>query len=224
MATGQTILNRMELVDQELQLQSSEADVVRGLIAANVAQDYFESRLALHPNALVSGTGTVVTAANTETTALPTGMLRLDGLQFINASTSRPDYDLIPIKRTGGQVTAASWPAPLWRPSGSGAPTAYWTNGTSIYWSPLPNAVHTVRWHGLVSATDITASGTFAYPDSALFPLAVFAARILKLGIGDPQGDYEALAEKTFDPVISAMTHFQRDGAQPFRYTEAHDT
>ena len=57
--TGQDLLDRMELVNQELQLQSGEADVTRGLLALNVAQDYLESILALHPGMMSDTTGTV---------------------------------------------------------------------------------------------------------------------------------------------------------------------
>ena len=42
MATGQTVLDLMEVLAPELQLQSAEADVVKGLIVLNRAQSAFE--------------------------------------------------------------------------------------------------------------------------------------------------------------------------------------
>src|SRR3990167_9038126 len=101
MATGQSLLDRMELLNQELQLQSGESDVTRGLTALNVAQDCFEARAAARPNIYGSTTpvGTVTTTVNTENTAFPTGLLRLDRLQYIDPGTSRPAWDLNPIRR-----------------------------------------------------------------------------------------------------------------------------
>jgi len=87
--TGQNLLDRMELVNQELQLQAGEADVVRGLVALNVAQDYLESLLASRGKSFIGTTpGNVVTAANTETTAFPAGVLRIDRMQVLDATTS----------------------------------------------------------------------------------------------------------------------------------------
>ena len=94
MATGQSVLDLMEIMDRGLQLQSGETGVTLGLRAANAAQDYFESILALEPNVLGSQVGTITTAASTESTTFPTGVLRIDRLQYIDPTTSRPSWDL----------------------------------------------------------------------------------------------------------------------------------
>ena len=94
MATGQTLLDLMEVMDRGLQLQSGETGVTRALSALNASQDHFESILALEPNVHGSSIGTVTTAANTESTAFPSTLMRLDRLQFIGADTSRPAWDL----------------------------------------------------------------------------------------------------------------------------------
>src|SRR4051812_32985844 len=104
--TGQGLLDRMELLNAELQLQAGEADVTKGLLSLNVAQDYFESVAAQRGKLFGSAVGTVVTAANTESTAYPTGLLRLDRLQYIDPVTSRPAGDLTPIRRTGGHSSS----------------------------------------------------------------------------------------------------------------------
>src|SRR3990170_3160975 len=102
MATGQSLLDRMELLDQELQLQSGENDVTRGLLALNVAQDYLETLLAVIPQVSGDNTTTVVTAASTETTAFPTGYLRIDRMQWIDPATSRPSGpDLVQLGYVG---------------------------------------------------------------------------------------------------------------------------
>ena len=225
MATGQDMLDRMELLNQELQLQSGETDVTRGLLALNVAQDYFESRAALRPMFLGGNAiGTVTTSNATESTAFPSGVLRIDRLQFIDSGTSRPAWDLVPIKRTGAHAWNRYWPLNIVSTSSSGKPRAYYTNGTNIYWDPLPDATHTVRYYGFAAASNITASGTFAYVDIVMFPLAAFAVRVLKMGLDDPQADVTAMAATTFDPVLDALTNFLRDGATYLEYTEDHDT
>jgi hypothetical protein len=221
--TGQTLLDYMELLNQELQLQPGEANVTRGLLALNVAQDYFEAQAALRAQVFGSAVGTVTTAANTETTAYPAGLLRIDRLQLLDSGTSRPKAELVPIQRAGGQAAATYWPLNLISNS-TGEPSRYWTNGTNIYWSPLPSGTSTVRYYGFASAATITASGTFAYPDMVAFPMAAFAASVLKVGVDDDPSSLGSLSTATFDPVLDALTQFNRDGAQAIEYTQVHST
>lgn len=224
MATGQTLLDTMEVLNQELQLQSGEVDASRGLVALNRAQDYFESILANERGVKLDSVGTVTTTASTESTAYPTGLLRLDRLQLLNSTTLRPEADLLPIHDTGGHSPSGDWPESIGLALGSGKPAGYWTNGRSIYWVPLPDATYTVRWYGLQAATDITASGTFLYDDVVILPLASFATRLLRLGIDDDVNDIGTLAENVFRPLIKSLANFQRDGARPLSYRYSHGT
>ncbi len=224
MATGQTILNLMAVLDQELQVQPAEADVVPALIALNAAQDFFEGLLALKPNVMGDTVGTIATVANTEATAFPTGVLRIDRLQFINPDTARPQWDLDRVGPSGGHAQSYRWPYYLMMTQGSGRPTSYWTNGRNIYWNPLPDATHTVRWYGLQAATDITAGGTFLYPDIVMLPLASFAVKLMGLGVGDDVADHASLANETFSPVISVLERYVRDRVAPFDYRYRHIT
>lgn len=221
MATGQSLLDRMEVLNQELQLQSGEVDAARGLVALNMAQDYFESLIAQRPNALGSATGTVVTAAGTETTTFPAGVLRIDRMQLLDPSTSRPRVELVRLHRVGGHVVGADWLGNLATGS-SGVPRGYWTNGTAIYWSPLPSGVSTLRWYGFQVASDITAGGTFAYPDIAMLPIASMAVQLLKQGVDDPAGEASGMATAAFEQVLDAMGRFNRDGAVGLEYTRIH--
>jgi hypothetical protein len=221
MATGQTLLNLCELLDQELQLQAGEVDVVRGLVALNAAQDYFEALVALRPRAMGGAVGTVATVNATETTAFPTSLLRLDALKALNASTNRPEYQLAKLERTGGTAaTAGALFGPL--ASGSGRPTSYWTDGTNIYWNPLPDTAYNIRWYGFASAADITAVGTFTYKDVAMLPIATFAVKLMKMGVEDSPEALQGMAEQTFRPVLDLMELFNRDGAASFRYSQNH--
>lgn len=220
--TGQDLLDRMELLNEELQLQVGEANVVRGLLALNVAQDYFESVAASRPNILGSSTGTVVTAANTETTLFPLGLLRLDRLHLLDAN-GKVVGELTKLHRTGGHASNANWPLSL-TTSTSGKPTAYWTNGLNIYWSPLPSGMSTVRWYGFSAASNITASSTLTYPDIIAMPLAGFAAAIYKGGVDDDPKDVGGLAQNAFGSALDALALFNRDGARGLEYTEVHST
>ena len=226
MATGQSLLDRMELLNQELQLQSGEENVTRGLLALNVAQDTFESRAAMRPHLYGSSTpvGTVTTTVSTETTAFPSTVLRIDRLQFIDPDTSRPAWDLIPIKRTGAHAWNRYWPLSLTSSTTTGRPRAYWTNRINIYWDPLPSGTHTVRYYGFTPATDITAGGTFLYEDIVMLPLAAFAVALMRLGVDDPVGESAQLAEKHFTSVLDLLEGFNRDGPVGLEYDQFHDT
>jgi len=225
MATGQDLLNRMELLDTELQLQPAESDVARGLLALNMAQDTFESLIARYPDVMGDTVGTVVTTAAMETTPFPVGVLRIDRLQFIDPTSNLPVWDLQRIKRTGGHAWQRFWPWNVISASTSpGKPLAYWTDGRDIYWSPLPDATYTVRWYGVKAAVDITAGGTFTFPDVVMLPLAAFAVRILEEGVDDDDQGLIQLAQTTFGPVIQSLSNFDRDTATPFEYTRVHET
>lgn len=224
MATGQSLLDLCEDLDRELQLQSGEADVARGLRALNAAQDYLEGLLAQHPDVFGGQTANVSTANNTESSAFPAGFLRIDRLQYLDASTSRPAWDLEPIKRVGGHAWSRAWPLYIVTTTSGGKPRGYWTNGTNIYWDPLPDGTHTVRCYGFKTASDLTAGGTFAYPDLCMLALATFAVKVLRIGVDDPTPDYTALANDLFTPLLATLANFNRDGAAPLQYRYGHDT
>lgn len=223
--TGQNLLDMMELVNQELQLQSGEADVVRGLIALNVAQDYFESIAATRPGFKGDTAGAVTASAAIETTAFPTSVLRIDKLQMQDDSGAiMYDLDEIPDNYTGGHRASRSWPYHLFASTLTGRPIAYWTQGTNIYWDPLPDATYTVRWYGFQTASNITAGGTFAYPDVVAFPIASFATQLMNIGVGDDPGAHQALAMQTFAPVIQTLSNPTRQSPPAYYYHYRYNT
>tara|TARA_R100001086_G_scaffold82443_1_gene40380 strand:+ start:623 stop:1297 length:675 start_codon:yes stop_codon:yes gene_type:complete len=222
MATGQTMLDLMETMDYGLQLQSGESGVTRGLRALNAAQDHLESLLALDPNVVGSSVGTVTTAASTETTSVPTGLLRLDRLQYIDASTSRPAWDLERVGPVGDHNAGGGYPPFLLSSSVTGKPLRYWTNAAHFYWDPLPDATHTVRYYGLKAASDITAGGTFAYPDLALMAVAQFATKMLRIGKDDDVRSLSDVGMQVFAPVLQAFSRFNRDRVPGYDYRYTH--
>ena len=220
MATVQTVFDRMEVLDQELQLQSGEADVTRGLAAVNMAQDHFEAMVAQFPSLLGDQAATVTTSANTETTTFPAGLLRLDSLWFIDPTDSLPRWRVEPVFGSGAH--REHYINPVWNRTASssvtGRPREYWTDGTNFYWNPIPDGTHTVRWYGFKAATDYTAAAdTFAYPDICLTPFAAFATRLFQLGIDDSDAQYNRLAQETFGPVIKTLQNFRREGPRPIK-------
>ena len=225
MATGQTLLDLMEAFDYGLQNQSGETSVTFALRALNASQDHLEGMMALQPNAMGSSIGTVTTTANTESTAVPTGLMRLDRLQFIDATTSRPSWDLERVGPVGDHYGTQSRNRSVeFNSSSTGKPQRYFTNGAHFYWDPLPDATHTVRYYALIAASDITASGTFAYPDVAIGPVAQFAAKILKIGKDDDAQPISTLGIELFGPTIQQMSRYNRDRAPGYDYRYIHTT
>lgn len=218
--TGQDLLDLMQVFDNELLLQPGEPDVNRALIALNASQDLFESVVAAHPNLLGDTVGTLSVTSGTETTAFPSTLLRLDKIWMLD-SNSRPLYPLRKIDMTGGHLV--SHVAPYASFATTGKVNGYWTDGSYIYWSPFPSQPSTVRWHGFTPASDIEAGVTFAYRDIVAMPLAAFATKLMKVGVGD---DTMSLDEATgaFAPVVQRLANFNRDSAPGFIYRQAHDT
>ena len=223
MATGQSLLDTMEVMDRGLQLQSGETGVTLGLRAVNAAQDHFESMMSLQPNVMASSIGTVTTSASTESTAFPSGVIRLDRIQFIDPDTSRPAWDLERVGPVGDHYASVGvYPSLQFNATTSGRPVRYWTNGSNIYWDPLPDATHTVRYYGMKAASDITAGGTFAYPDIVMLPIVQFAVRMLRIGKDDEAGPVIDLGNQIFGPVIQTLARFNRDRAPGYDYRYTH--
>lgn len=221
-STGQAILDRMEILHPELQLQPGESDVAKGLIAANMAQAAFEALLAQTPGVLGDTSNTVATTTDTETTTFPTGLLRLDKLQYVDSSTNRVAWDLDPIYGTGGHAPATDWLTTT--ATATGKPIRYWTNGRLIYWDPIPDDAYTIRWYGFQAASAITASGTVTYPDLCLLPIATMAVKLIRVGLDDAADQLTALAQEVFEPVITTMRGFRREGPRPMVYRYSHST
>lgn len=223
MSTIQDVFNIAEVLNRDLRLQTSEADVTKGIVAYNMAKRHFEAQVAVRPGFLGGAEGTVATVASTESTAFPTGVLRIDRLQLENSS-GLPKRDLIPIRQPGGHSTNR-YPTVLTPATVSGEPDAYYTNGTVIYWSPLPNAAHTVRYYGFtVAAAATAAANTFPYPDICLDPFGAFVAKVFSTGLDDPIQELQVTSMELFIPVIEAMSRFQRDGASIPTYRNVHRT
>lgn len=222
--TGQDLLNRMEIFNAELQNQVSESDVSRSLVALNMAQDHFEGMIATHSKSFGGQTTTISQTQQVESTAFPTGFLRIDALHYLDPTTNRPAWQLTPLYRTMGHSPSQYWPYNLLVQSVPGVPRAYFTDGTNIYWDPLPDSSsNAIRVSGFKTASDITAGGAFAYPDICANPFSGFAARLMKLSLDDDASQMAALAEEFFAPVIKVLGNFERARAHELEYTRLHE-
>ena len=223
--TGQTVLNYLELIDRELQLQSGEADVTRGLLALNAAQDLFESMVAAEAELLGGEVTNLVLTVNQLYSTFPAGLLRVDRLHYLDpADNDTPIWEVVNIKRTAGQVSRRGWVWGLVTNTQSGKPKAYWTAGTRLWWRPKPDAADTIRIYGFLAKADITAGSTFNYEDLVALPLATLASKLMRLGKDDPLGDISALAQSVLTPAMNQLRNFNKDGASEYVYTESHST
>ena len=220
-----SILEQISIVDNELDVSANGADESRCITALDMAQNMFESILANHPDTL--GTiGTVATVAGQQYSNWPTGLLRLDNLYLLN-SEGRQVQQINIIQDVGGQSGAGGWPwnSTGFAGSGSGSPRQAYTNRQYLFWSPIPDAVYTLRTYGLVAKTDLTSRDqTFEYPDEVSTPLAIFADRLLSIGVGDPSDELRTLAEQMFAPVINMLRKPTRQRPQSRQYSRTHTT
>lgn len=220
------ILTKMSVLDNELDISSGGADETRAISALDMAQDAWESIIANHPDLLGTAANTA-TVANTEATAWPTGLLRIDTMWYMNTDSTPnlPAWKIDLIQDVGGHMVGAGWPANLSMGMGKGKPVGCYTNRANLYWRPLPDAVYTVRINGLYAATDISVrTATFAYPDQASNPLAAYASRLLSMGVADPSEEMKALADEMFAPVINMLRQPTRQRPQSRQYSRVHST
>lgn len=223
MATGQDLLDTMELLDQELQLQPGENDVTRALVALNRSQDHWEALLAKRPRHYGGTTYTVATVGQQEYTTMPTGCLRIDRIQNLDPNSLRPtgpDLDFLGYAGSHTNTLNASVIVP---PSeAQGRPSGYWTDGAKIWWAPLPDTVYSLRVYGLAAQANITAGGTFAYLDYVILPMATLAVKLMNIGVDDSADAYDRLAEQVFRPALDSLYSFVQDRAPGYDYTQTH--
>jgi len=151
--------------------------------------------------------------------------LRLDALWFVDTALT-PDQATRQLDRifdTGGH--APQWPWPYAGIVGTGEPEAYWTDELNVYWRPIPDATHTIRWYGFKAKDDITTRGaTFGYPNYLMLPFASFAVRVLSIGIADDTEELQALAGDLFQPALRKARRFSREQPGGRVYSRYHAT
>lgn len=222
--TAADLLTRMQVITNELQIDSGGDDESRCLTALDMAQDYMESVAASMPR-IGSAQSTIATVANTETTAWPSSLKRVDSIWYIDSTTNLPAWQLTPIHNVGGHRPSTAFPFNLVVNPSTGAPREYGYDEDYFYWLPIPDAAYTLRVYGLSARTALTSRGvTFGWDDEVSVPLAGFACRLLKIGIDDPPEALQAFAEETFVPVLRSLRKRVRQAPQGRTYTQDHTT
>lgn len=224
------ILDRMEIFDNELSTGSAEADETRSITAINIVQDWFEA-LAAGQSEMLQGYSTLTTTANTEVSNWPTGLLRLDSLWYVDTDNTPnlPQWQLEPMYETGGHRPSLSWPETVTLSLTTGKPRRYYATGPHtagrIFWEPVPDAVHTIRYYGLRAATDYTLrADTFAYPDGVSPFIAQEAAKLLRLGLDETVSDLQRQAAVSLSAALDLCRRWWNDEAGARHYADAHDT
>lgn len=222
-ADGQLLLDHVNDVIAEIDVQPAEDDVPRALRSLNRAQDLVEMLLSPIPlvRSMLGTKENIVTVANDELTAVPAGFLTVERLQFINPDTSLPSYSLTSIPWVGGSSINGGDPL-LSVSLGGGPPREYTIFGGDVYWSPVPDAIHTVRIWGFKAAADIAVGTNWDYGDELIMAVAAVAARIFKGRIDDDPAEIVRLANDNLSPVIAQMKRRWSDGPDYFRHTEIH--
>lgn len=225
-----TILAKMQVLDNELDIAVGGADETRAISALDMAQDVFESMIANHPDTLGKITS-ITTTANQEYTTWPTALLRLDNLWKMDTTQTPnlPQWEIEVIQDVGGQAVNVGFPwlsgLVGYTPSGRGAPVKAYTNRQYLFWTPVPDAIYTLRAYGFSAETDITSrSQTFAYPDLVSVPMAAYATRLMEMGIDDPSQELASLADEIYGPVLNMLRQPTRQRPQSRQYSRIHTT
>lgn len=225
MSTVADILTFMGVMDNELDVAASGADEARAIQAINMAQHQFEAIASEYPKVGQTAATTVATIANTEQTAFPSTLLRLDAIWYLDPTTSLPVWKLKRITEVGGHVPSLPYPLNLALAVGTGAPSGYYANMADFFWLPLPDGVSTLRIYGLFEAAEYTArANTFTYPARLKGPFAEFATQLLSRALGDTDNAVETLASAIFRPVCIRLKKFDRSEPVPRTYSSVHTT
>lgn len=222
-------LAQMAMLDNELQVESGEADEDAAITALLTAQQHFETLAANYPQTYVRQFS-VTTAAATETSTMPTTVLRVDSLWALDAATGEPIYELDPISRIGGHVPVLPWPLRMALSRGQGQPARWWADENYIYWTPKPDAIYTLRGYGLVAAAsfddrdDAFAPAGMRRPEQVSLAIAAFADKLLGVGTADPTDELEALATTLFTPILRRARHEVRGKPDGRAYSQHHTT
>lgn len=232
------MLARMAVYDSELRTGTTGVHETIATRALNMAQDALEAVIASRPK-MMQTYSTLTTTANVEATDWPndlsTGvqLLRLDALWVLDAN-SRPLYMLDDYTIVGGHYPQAPPPLNLVIQTvspQSGRPRGYYSGGpgAQFNWSPIPDAVYTMRWYGFASKTtliapSVTATSYFGYPDIVADVVIAGAVRAIRIGKDDPADVIAALQIEMRDPALKALARTNRQQAMGRAYSDVHLT
>jgi len=113
--------------------------------------------------------------------------------------------------------------------SSTGKPRRYYATGPHtagrIFWEPVPDAAHTIRYYGLIAEAAYTARGnTFAYPDTVSPAFSQEAAKILRLGRDDSITDLQRQAAGSLGAALESCRRWWNDDVGARHYSDVHET
>ena len=225
-----TLLNYMTVFDNELQVGADDPDETRAIRAINIVQDWFEA-IAAGESEMLQSYSSLTTTANTEVTSWPSGLLRLDSLWYVDTTQTPnlPQWQLEPMYETGGHRPSMSWPESVVLSNTPGKPRRYYATGPHtagrLFWEPVPDDAWTIRYYGLIAASDYTVrTGTFAYPDPTAPAFAQEAVKLLRMGHDDNIADLQRQAAASLGAALKMCRGWWNDENTGRHYAEAHST
>ena len=225
-----TLLDYLQIFDVELRVEKDAQDESRAIRAVNIVQKWFEG-IAAGESEMLQSYSTLTTTASTEVSSWPTGLLRLDSFWYVDTTQTPnlPQWQLEPMYETGGHRPSMSYPESVVLSNTTGKPRRYYATGPHtagrIFWDPVPDDAWTIRYYGLIAASDYTVrTGTFAYPDSCAPVFAQEAAKILRMGKDDSITDLQRQAAGSLTVALKACRGWWNDVAGGRAYSETHDT
>jgi len=225
-----TLLGDMTVFDNELQVDADGVDEARAIRALNIVQRWFEA-MAASQSEMLQRYSTLTTTANTEVSSWPSGLLRLDALWYVDTDSTPnlPMWPIEPSRETGGHRPALTYPETIVVTSSTGKPRRYYATGPHtagrIFWEPVPDAAHTIRYYGLIAEAAYTARGnTFAYPDTVSPAFSQEAAKILRLGRDDSITDLQRQAAGSLGAALESCRRWWNDDVGARHYSDVHET
>ena len=218
MAATSDLLTAMEDIDDVLAQRdvsgTSGTLQSRAIRALNHAQDSLEMLVAKEED-LFSEFNTITQTVDQEFSAATTGMKRLDAVWFLDATTSRPTYQLQAMRRPGSHRVTRPWPLLDVSTNTAKRPEGYWweRRNNRLYWDSDPDTTNSIRLIGFWPADDMTLSpdSTLAYPDEFIIPLAALAVRIFSFRSDDDLADLEQFGNTYLAPVIEQYKRAWKD-------------
>lgn len=230
------LFKHLSVIDNELDLVAGGADESKAIDALNMALEYCQSVAASLPAALSQrGTSTIQTKANTESTACPFDLLRVDRLWLCDLSPPfLPLYPLTPIHEVGGHMPSLPWPLYYTLSSSgpiAGSPRGYYLDSSFIFWDPIPDQAYQVRAYGLWQIpafkdreSKLQLADGQELPIQLHIPLASFAVRYMLIGVADAPDEAAKLATETFTPALRTLRKRDRSEPKGRRFLYVHTT
>lgn len=233
------VLTDMSTLNNELDVSAGGAQEQQAINAVKAAIRYFLTVAASLPRVLSSFPGPplqgqssappigpyIVTAPNIESSPIPNELLRIDRIWALDPNTNIPIFPLKRLHGVGDHTPALPWPLNYVVAPANGQPRAYYPDGSTLYWLPIPDNVYRLRAYGLWSPLPIQdRKSVFPFPDTCVFPIAAFATKYTLVSVNDAPDEVQKIAVEAFTPLLRSLRRRDRSGPMPRHYEYIHTT